>query len=98
MKKNIRISEPSEEMMEKIRKARHAIANQKTRMVKCPFCGHNSIAVFEDTRGHVQAKCKLCGRETVFDVLSIDKHIDRMHFLFHSVEAAPQLLTGGNTL
>lgn len=29
MKKNIRISEPSEEMMEKIRKARHAIANQK---------------------------------------------------------------------
>ena len=56
MKKNIRISEPSEEMMEKIRKARHAIANQKTRMVKCPFCGHNSIAVFEDTRGHVQAK------------------------------------------
>lgn len=51
MKKNIRISEPSEEMMEKIRKARHAIANQKTRMVKCPFCGHNSIAVFEDTRG-----------------------------------------------
>lgn len=71
MKKNIRISEPSEEMMEKIRKARHAIANQKTRMVKCPFCGHNSIAVFEDTRGHVQAKCKLCGRETVFDVLSI---------------------------
>lgn len=71
MKKNIRISEPSEEMMEKIRKARHAIANQKTRMVKCPFCGHNSIAVFEDTRGHVQAKCKLCGRETVFDVLSM---------------------------
>lgn len=23
------------------------------------------------TRGHVQAKCKLCGRETVFDVLSM---------------------------
>ena len=28
----------------------------------------------------------------------IDKHIDRMHFLFHSVEAAPQFLTGGGTL
>ena len=80
MKKNIRISEPSEEMMEKIRKARHAIANQKTRMVKCPFCGYNSIAVFEDTRGHVQAKCKLCGRETVFDVLSMRRlflHLNR---------------------
>ena len=24
--------------------------------------------------------------------------IDRMHFLFHSVEAAPQLLTGGGAL
>ena len=24
----------------------------------------------------------------------IDKHIDRIHFLFHSVEAAPQLLMG----
>ena len=57
MKKNIRISEPSEEMMEKIRKA-SCHRKPKTRMVKCPFCGHNSIAVFEDTRGHVQAKCK----------------------------------------
>ena len=40
-------------------------------MMKCPYCGHNSIAVFEDTKGHVQAKCKACGRETVFDVLSM---------------------------
>ena len=71
MKKNIRVSEPSDEMREKIQKARHAIASQKMRMVKCPYCKHNSIAVFEDTRGHVQAKCKACGRETVFDVLSM---------------------------
>lgn len=71
MSKNIRISEPSAEMQTKIQKARRAIASQKMRMVKCPYCGHNSIAVFEDTRGHVQAKCKLCGRETVFDVLSM---------------------------
>lgn len=40
---------------------------------KCPYCKHNSIIVFEDTRGHVQAKCKVCGRETVFDVLSMRK-------------------------
>lgn len=71
MKKNIRVSEPSDEMREKIQKARHAISSQKMRMVKCPYCKHNSIAVFEDTRGHVQAKCKVCGRETVFDVLSM---------------------------
>jgi len=69
--KNIRVSEPSAEMQSKIRQARLAIASQKMRMVKCPYCNHNSIAVFEDTRGHVQAKCKRCGRETVFNVLSM---------------------------
>ncbi|MBM6898006.1 hypothetical protein H9X86_11725 [Pseudoflavonifractor capillosus] len=71
MSKNIRITEPSAEMLVKIRMARNAIASQKPRMVKCPYCKHNSIIVFEDTRGHVQAKCKACGRETVFDVLSM---------------------------
>ena len=71
MSKNIRMTEPSDEMMVKIRMARNAIASQKPRMVKCPYCKHNSIIVFEDTRGHVQAKCKACGRETVFDVLSM---------------------------
>lgn len=71
MARDIRISEPSAEMQKKIQLARRAIAGQKMRMVKCPYCNHNSIAVFEDTRGHVQAKCKRCGRETVFDVLSM---------------------------
>lgn len=71
MSKNIRITEPSAEMLVKIRMARNAIASQKPRMVKCPYCKHNSIIVFEGTRGHVQAKCKACGRETVFDVLSM---------------------------
>lgn len=70
MSKNIRMTEPSAEMLVKIRMARNAIASQKPRMVKCPYCKHNSI-VFEDTHGHVQAKCKACGRETVFDVLSM---------------------------
>ena len=71
MSKNIRMTEPSAEMLVKIRMARNAIASQKPRMVKCPYCKHNSIIVFEDTRGLVQAKCKACGRETVFDVLSM---------------------------
>ena len=71
MSRNVRISEPSAEMQIKMQRARRAIASQKMRMVKCPYCRHNSIAVFEDTRGHVQAKCKLCGRETVFDILSM---------------------------
>ena len=79
MSKNIRMTEPSAEMLVKIRMARNAIASQKPRMVKCPYCKHNSIIVFEDTRGHVQAKCKACGRETVFDVLSMRRFQLRHH-------------------
>ena len=61
MNQRIRDIKPSEEMILKIRRARNAIANQKHRMVKCPYCLHNTIIVFEDTRGHVQAKCNRCG-------------------------------------
>lgn len=79
MRKNIRVTEPSAEMQKKIRMARMAISTQKVRMVKCPYCQHNTIAVFEDTRGHVQAKCKQCGRETVFDVLSMRRLLLHLH-------------------
>ena len=71
MKKNVRISEPSPEMQKKIQLARYAIATQTHRTVQCPYCKHNAIILFEDTRGHVQTKCKRCGREVVFDVLNM---------------------------
>lgn len=45
MKKSIRVSEPSPEMQEKIRRARCAIVNQKMRMVKCPYCGLSLIHI-----------------------------------------------------
>ena len=80
MKRNIRVKDPSPEMLVKIRRARIAIASQKRRTMECPYCHHNTIIVFEDTRGHVQAKCKLCGRETVFNVLSMRRlylHLNR---------------------
>ena len=79
MKKNIRVTEPSAEMQMKIRRARIAIASQKRRTMECPYCHHNTIIVFEDTRGHVQAKCKLCGRETVFDVINMRRLVLRLH-------------------
>ena len=37
MAKDIRVSEPSLEMQEKIKRARRAIASQKMRTVKCPY-------------------------------------------------------------
>ena len=79
MSKNIRVSEPSLEMQQKIQRARRAISSQKMRMVQCLYCKHNAIAVFEDTRGHVQTKCKRCGRETVFDVLNMRRLKLRFH-------------------
>ena len=57
----IRITEPSAEMQQKIIR----------RYIKCPYCKHNAIVVYEDTRGHVESKCKKCGRITVFDVMSM---------------------------
>ena len=71
MSKVYHISEPSADMMEKIRKARLAIASQEPRYIKCPYCKHNAIAVYQDTRGHVESKCKKCGQITVFDVMSM---------------------------
>ena len=71
MSRGIRISEPSAEMQMKIIRARKAIAQQKPRYLRCPYCQHNALAVYEDTRGHVETKCKKCGEITVVDVLSM---------------------------
>lgn len=71
MRKAVTIVEPSEVLQIKMQNARDAIAAQRSRVIKCPYCRRNSIIVFEDTRGHVQAKCKACGRETVFDVINM---------------------------
>ncbi len=50
MKKNIRVSEPSPEMQEKIHRARCAIVNQKRRMVKCPIAG-TTLSLYSRIRG-----------------------------------------------
>lgn len=71
MKRTINFQEPSQELQAKIVQARVAIAGQKQRYIKCPYCKRNAIVVFEDTRGHVQTKCKACGHETVFDVMNM---------------------------
>ena len=70
-KSTVHIQEPSEELKQKNIRARIAIATQKQRFLLCPYCKHKAIAVFEDTRGHVEAKCSKCGRTTAFDVLNM---------------------------
>ena len=70
-KTTVYIQEPSEEMKAKIIQARMAVSSQKQRFLLCPYCKHKTIAVFEDTRGHIETKCNKCGRITAFDVLSM---------------------------
>lgn len=74
MKRTVKISEPAGEMQIKIIRACQAVAEQKPRAVKCPYCHRSAIIVFEDTRGHVQTKCKNCGKETVFNVLEMRRY------------------------
>jgi hypothetical protein len=59
----------SDDVLEKVRKHTIGIENQKTRVLKCHFCGHKAIKVFEDSRGHVQAKCKKCNCESIYNVV-----------------------------
>ncbi len=75
---SIRVREPTPELIEKIRRARVAISQQKPRCLKCPYCQHNAIAVYEDTGGHVESKCKKCGRITVFAVLNMRRDCARV--------------------
>ena len=42
---SIRVQEPTPELIEKIRRARVAISQQKPRYLKCPYCQHNALAV-----------------------------------------------------
>lgn len=61
----------SDEMRGMVLSAVKAVASQKQRVIRCPYCRHSAIIVFEDTRGHVQTKCNHCRREVVLDVLSM---------------------------
>lgn len=62
---------PSPELIEKMRRACTAIADQKPRELKCPYCKHRIAMIFPDTRGHLETKCEKCGRIIVFDLVNM---------------------------
>ena len=80
---SIRVQEPTPELIEKIRRARVAISQQKPRYLKCPYCQHNAIAVYEDTRGHRSGLSSgsylVRGRSLL--IFSTSKTVIRPHFL-----------------
>lgn len=61
----------SDEMMYKVLSAIEAVASQRQRVIRCPYCRHSAIIVFEDARGHIQTKCNRCKRDVVIDVVSM---------------------------
>ena len=42
------------------------------------------LTAYVDTRGHVQTKCKACGRETVFNVLEM-RRLRRLQLYYSSL-------------
>jgi transcription elongation factor Elf1 len=68
MPPNVRYRVP-EEVLAKVRKHSDGAENLKTRTLNCHYCDHKSIIIFEDARGHVKAKCKRCGEESLYNVL-----------------------------
>ena len=69
--KRIYVRPLSQEMQQQLAQAQAATALQRRRTIKCPYCQHNAIVIFEDARGHVQTKCKRCGEETIFDISEV---------------------------
>ncbi|MFI3238874.1 MAG: hypothetical protein R3Y47_12755 [Lachnospiraceae bacterium] len=70
----VRTKEPSDEMMEKIRRARNMIASKAKRIIKCPYCEHSVLVVFSDSKGCVQTKCAKCKTELLIDVANMRRY------------------------
>lgn len=65
------VVKPTPEILAQIRKSEHDVINIPFRNMFCPYCHHRILVVYNDASGHVQAKCKLCGNETIFDLKSM---------------------------
>lgn len=71
MSRYCKSNEPSTEMLIKMIRAKDETSNMEKRTVRCPYCQHSALIVYADARGHVQTKCKNCGHEVLFDVVSM---------------------------
>lgn len=56
------------ELLARVRAERNSVAGLGRRTVRCPACRHTVLFVYDDAKGHVQAKCSRCGWETIFDL------------------------------
>ena len=68
MKPDLSKGQVPKEILVKIRRNTAGTDGLRTRSLRCPYCNHRSIIVFEDSIGHVQAKCTKCGKESIYNV------------------------------
>lgn len=66
-------SKPTPEVLAMIRRSKEEVAKESFRNMLCPYCHHRVLVVYNDATGHVQAKYKVCGNETIFDLINMRK-------------------------
>ena len=59
----------SESVLAKVRKHAAGTEALNRRILKCHFCDHKAIVVFEGSQGYVQTKCKRCSNEAIYNVV-----------------------------
>lgn len=68
-----KFSKPTPEVLALIKRSEQDTVEISFRNVLCPYCHHRALVVYDDATGHVQAKCKVCGSETIFDLKNMRK-------------------------
>ncbi len=58
----------TDEILQNIRKHEAGTNGLKRRALRCHYCNHKEVEIFEDARGHVKAKCGKCGHEAIYNV------------------------------
>ena len=57
-----------EEILAKLQRHSAGTDNLKSRSIGCHFCGHMTIIVYENSQGHIDAKCRKCHRSAIYNV------------------------------
>jgi len=60
----------TEELLAKIRKAQDASDGLSSKILRCPYDNHRIADSYSGASGQIRAKCSVCGREIVIDLVS----------------------------
>ena len=57
-----------EEMIAHIRRHKAGADNLRPRAIGCHYCKHKAVIIYGDSNGHIQTKCKKCGKESIYNL------------------------------